>query len=56
MPRQREPDAEDRMARCPKCQGTGRLYRFDLETETDCDLCLGAGRVTAQAHQTYQRP
>lgn len=56
MPRRREPDEEDLMARCPRCQGTGRVYDLAAEEDTDCPVCDGTGRVTRVVYDTYLRP
>jgi DnaJ-class molecular chaperone len=55
MPRQREPDAEDMMATCPRCKGSERVYSIEAEAEVDCPLCDGTGRVTRIVYERYVR-
>lgn len=53
MPRLREADAEDMLARCPRCKGNGQVYDLNAEAEVDCPVCDGTGRVTQVEHRRY---
>jgi DnaJ-class molecular chaperone len=35
------------MARCTKCEGSGKVITGFPESEQDCDNCSGKGEVTA---------
>lgn len=55
MPRRDAADDEDRMGRCPRCRGTQFVYDILTNTQVECPLCLGAGRVTRATARTFLR-
>lgn len=54
MPRRREPDAEDMLARCPHCRGVTVVVDTTTSTKVPCPVCAGAGRVNQRIYLAYQ--
>lgn len=56
MPRRRDPEQEDLLVQCPRCDGVGTVLRIDLEEDAAvCDLCGGATRVTPAVRDRFRR-
>lgn len=55
MPRLRDPDEEDPQVNCPRCKGSGRVYRVDINDDGDCPLCHGEGTVSPAVYRRYLR-
>lgn len=52
MPRRREADAEDMLARCPHCRGA-TVIPDATRNKVPCPVCTGTGRVNQQVYLAY---
>lgn len=53
MPRRREADTEDMLARCPHCRGAGAVADTTTGAKVACPVCAGAGRVHQRIYLAY---
>lgn len=53
MPRRREADAEDMLARCPHCRGANVVLDA-ARNKVTCPVCAGAGRVNQRIFLAYR--
>ena len=54
MPRRREADAEDMLARCPHCRGATVVADATTGTMVTCPVCAGSGRVNQRVYLAYR--
>jgi DnaJ-class molecular chaperone len=54
MPRRREADAEDMLARCPHCRGATAVADLASGTKVTCPVCAGVGRVNQRVFLAYR--